>query len=179
MPDLKTWCTLGAGALAFVLSYCFGLHNMEVRKDLEIANLNNELTQSLLDMNQVTRETEVKVREIQAQAENTLESEREKQNVVVNDLNRMLRTLRSRLSEYTPESHNGELPAATAVTHVTKKESFGEWKRTLDNCIVTAGELATERDELAVRLNTLIDLYESTREEINANESKRHHSASR
>lgn len=100
-------------------------------------------------------------------AELELKTQQDQQKATVNQLNTMLVSMRNRLRNTDTEAGSSTVPDTTGAKSNNESESCHRWKATLDRCLAISGELATERDEIGLRLNALIDFYESTRSKVN------------
>lgn len=100
-------------------------------------------------------------------AEEELKTQEDQQKATVNQLNSMLVNMRNRLRNTSSENTDVLLPNSPVAKSNNESESCHKWKVTLDRCLAISGDLARERDEIGLRLNTLIDFYESTRSKVN------------
>lgn len=105
---------------------------------------------------------------IQDDADKQLADEKHKQQAMLDSLNRSLVAMRDRVQSNTTAAGNDETVSDDAgIKCGIKTKSDSGRERALDKCLESATALAIERDEIAIQLNTLIDVYEKTKDEIN------------
>lgn len=130
-------------------------------------NQNAELQQAALDQANTIMDLNKQLETQKDEAETNLMVQEEQQKATVNHLNNLLVTMRNRMRNTGGDSNTNAVPDSPLIKSADETKSCHKWKVTLDRCLAISGELATERDEIGLRLNTLIDLYESTRSKVN------------
>lgn len=160
---------IGLGLLMMMVAiyhagYSDGVHAETDRQHQAYYKLQQELSKA----NEQAQEQSRTAQRLQDDADKQLADERNKQKAILDSLNRSLVAMRDRVRSNTTAAGNDETVSSNAgIKCGIKAESDSGRERALDKCLESAAVLATERDEIAIQLNTLIDVYEKTKEEIN------------
>lgn len=154
---------IALAAVAYFTGYLAGTNDViaqwkEQTADLQQTALNQ--ANSIIDLNK-------QLEEQKDEAENELVAQEAQQKNTVNQLNTLLVSMRDRLRDSNDSSSTNAVPNSPIIKSTDETKSCNRWKVTLDRCLAISGQLATERDEIGLRLNTLIDFYESTRSKVN------------